>query len=62
MTGCIALHDACKRLLAQFIVSEPDPLEAYARLGIAVVDGNFSAEEAAAIGKLIDLMHEKEAA
>lgn len=61
MTACLTFHDASKRLLAQFIVNEPDPLEAYARLGIAVADKNFTAEEARVIGALIDQLHREAA-
>lgn len=61
LTACLTLHDASKRLLARFIVNEPDPLEAYARLGIAVADRNFTAEESRVISKLIDQLHQEAA-
>ncbi len=59
---CLTLHDACKRLLVRCIVNADCQAEAYHRLGVAVMDGNFTTEEAAVIGKLIDLAHEREAA
>lgn len=49
------VHDACKQLLLRCIVNADCKIEAYHRLGIAVMDGNFDTEEAAAIAKLIDL-------
>lgn len=58
----LSLHDPIKRILARCIVNADCQAEAYHRLGVAVLDGHFDAEEAATIGKLIDLMHEKEAA
>lgn len=59
--SCLTLHDPLKRILTRFIVNEPDPLEAYARLGIAVADRNFTAEEARVISKLIDQLHQEAA-
>lgn len=62
MTAPLTLNDSIKRLLARCIVNVDCQAEAYHRLGVAVAHGNFDADEAAVIGKLIDLMHEREAA
>ncbi len=59
---CLTLKDACKRLLARCIVNADCQAEAYHRLGVACMHGHFDTEEAAVIGKLIDLAHEREAA
>lgn len=57
--SALDLREPIKRILARCIVNVDCQAEAYHRLGIAVMDGHFDADEAATIGKLIDLMHER---
>lgn len=56
------IREPIKRILARCIVNVDCQAEAYHRLGIAVMDGHFDADEAAIIATAIDLMHEREAA
>lgn len=55
------IREPIKRILARCIVNADCANEAYHRLGIAVIDGNFTAEEARVIGALIDQLHREAA-
>lgn len=62
MTDTLDLREPIKRILARCIVNTDCQAESYHRLGIAVIDGHFDAEEARVIGLLIDQLHGREAA